>query len=283
MYAVTHKLVPYSLKTLRFALLCMLVVSLSSMVLPQMAGAAERTTQVVALTCGGKKNNVIVKDNTVSCTVKAGIMTVQGVGNKSEATESGYPYPDEVDITTVVVSCTRGTPIKPRLGTQISGFQCSDPKGSLRIRKQNVDPNPRPAAKNPTVSKYTRDSSGKLKGGDDISGGQNAGSNICGPDGKQKCTDPAADPNAKCNLANGCDLVAKYVNPTIRLLTYVFALIATISIIMGGIQYAASTGDPQKVTAAKKRITNTIIAIVAYFFLYGFLQFLVPGGIFNRG
>lgn len=98
--------------------------------------------------------------------------------------------------------------------------------------------------------------------------------------GSNSSVDPAADPNADCEN-NKCDFIKKYVNPGIQLFSAAFGLIAVISIIMGGIQYTASAGDPQKVTAAKKRILNTIVAIVAYFFLYGFLQFLVPGGLFN--
>jgi len=87
---------------------------------------------------------------------------------------------------------------------------------------------------------------------------------------------PAA---ATCNKS-GCDLIAKYVNPSINVLSACFGLIAVISLILGGIQFSMSEGDPQKASAAKSRITNTIIAIVAYSLLYGFLQFLVPGGFF---
>jgi Type IV secretion system pilin len=76
-------------------------------------------------------------------------------------------------------------------------------------------------------------------------------------------------------------LVATYVNPLINLLSVMFGLIAVASLIMGGIQYTTSEGDPQKVSKAKNRLTNTVIAIFAYALLYGFLQFLVPGGLFQ--
>jgi Type IV secretion system pilin len=89
------------------------------------------------------------------------------------------------------------------------------------------------------------------------------------------------DPATKCTKGQ-CDLIGKYVNPTITLLSVSFGLIATVSIILGAIQYSASEGDPQKSAAAKNRITNTIIAIIAFLMLYAFLQFLVPGGVFNR-
>lgn len=86
--------------------------------------------------------------------------------------------------------------------------------------------------------------------------------------------------NAHCTTKD-CDLVKKYINPGIQLLTIVFGLIAAISIILGGLQYSASTGDPQKVQAAKTRLKMTLVAIVAYAFLYSFIEFLVPGGIFK--
>lgn len=79
---------------------------------------------------------------------------------------------------------------------------------------------------------------------------------------------------------NVCDFVKKYVNPAISTVSLIFGLIVAISLIAGGIQYSAAGGDPQKVSSAKQRITNTIVALIAYAFLYGFLQFLVPGGIF---
>jgi len=77
-----------------------------------------------------------------------------------------------------------------------------------------------------------------------------------------------------------CDFIGKYVNPAINLLSVVFGLLAAASIIMGGIQYSTSGGDSQKVTQAKQRISKTIVGILAYLFLYAFLQFLVPGGVF---
>jgi len=85
-----------------------------------------------------------------------------------------------------------------------------------------------------------------------------------------------------CNRENGCDLIKNYVNPSIKLLTAAFGLIAVGSLIAGAINYVTSEGDPQKTSRAKTRMVNTVLAILAYAFLWGFLQFLVPGGVFNR-
>jgi hypothetical protein len=90
----------------------------------------------------------------------------------------------------------------------------------------------------------------------------------------------AANASQQC-AHNGCDLVAKYVSPTAEVLSASFGLVASISIIIAAIQYSASGGDPQKVSAAKKRLYSTVVAIVAYIFLFALLQFLIPGGVFQ--
>jgi Flp pilus assembly protein TadG len=97
-----------------------------------------------------------------------------------------------------------------------------------------------------------------------------------------QCSDPAA---SGCSDGNGgvttkqCDLVDAYLNPAIVLLSGLVGVVVVISLILGGIQYSTSGGDPQKVSAAKNRITKTIVAFVAYIFLFAFVQFLIPGGI----
>lgn len=93
--------------------------------------------------------------------------------------------------------------------------------------------------------------------------------------------DSCGDPATNCNK-NNCDLIAEYINPFISLLAAAFGTIAVISIILGGIQYITSEGDPQKTASSKRRITNTIVALIAFLFLYAFLEFLIPGGVFNR-
>lgn len=271
MNALTNKY--QSNQILRLTLLTSLFAFLVLLFAPTPAEAASK---VYALSCPGKDNGVVIKDNKLDCKKQPPSIYVQGIGSKEQAAKNGRAYPDDVELTLVVVNCNGSSVKDPKLGSRITKFSCSKSSVSPTIRKQNVSPNPIPVKKNPTTSSYSTTQSGTTTGGRDVSGSQKTGCE------GNKCKDPAANPDKECNQDNGCDIIAKYVNPTIRLLTYVFAIIAVISIIMGGIQYAASTGDPQKVTAAKKRIGNTIIAIVAYFFLYGFLQFLIPGGAFNR-
>lgn len=102
---------------------------------------------------------------------------------------------------------------------------------------------------------------------------------------QKRQSDQTANQDAALNAckSSDCGFVASYINPAITALTAAFGVIAVISLILGGIQYSSSGGDPQKVSVAKKRIFNTIVAVFAYLFLYSFLQFLIPGGLFNRG
>jgi hypothetical protein len=95
-----------------------------------------------------------------------------------------------------------------------------------------------------------------------------------------ECTNTPTGQGRNCDDSH-CDLVALYVNPAINLLSVLVGLVVAASLIAGGIQYTASSGDPQKTSAAKSRIQNTLLAFLAYAFLYAFLNFLIPGGLFG--
>jgi len=102
---------------------------------------------------------------------------------------------------------------------------------------------------------------------------------------QNNCTkDAASDPAMQCaqHQNDKCDLFKKYLNPTINLLSALVGLVVVGSVIIGAIQYSASEGDPQKAAKAKSRIMNSVIALVAFIFLFAFLQWLIPGGILNK-
>lgn len=88
--------------------------------------------------------------------------------------------------------------------------------------------------------------------------------------------DGSSDPQ-KCLKDNPLII---WTRTAINFLAAGVGVIVTIMIIIGGIQYAAAGPNPQAVQAAKKKITNAIIALLAFFFLYAFMQYLIPGGIF---
>lgn len=88
------------------------------------------------------------------------------------------------------------------------------------------------------------------------------------------------DASAKTCSGNDCSgLIVHYINPLIKLLAGLVGILVVIGVIVGGIQISSAGGDPGKVIAGRKRITNAIIALIAYLFMFAFLQWLLPGGI----
>ncbi len=67
----------------------------------------------------------------------------------------------------------------------------------------------------------------------------------------------------------------------IRFLSAGVGLVVIASVVFAGIQYSLAGSDPQTVTKAKKRITNSIIALIVYIFAFAIINYLVPGGFLN--
>ena len=87
-----------------------------------------------------------------------------------------------------------------------------------------------------------------------------------------------AAPSNSCgsNTDSVSCLFTKYLNPLIAVLGVTAGVAVVVGIIMGGIQYSMSAGDPQKVTKAKSTITKSLVGLVAFLLLGSFLQFLSP-------
>ena len=83
-----------------------------------------------------------------------------------------------------------------------------------------------------------------------------------------------SSPTPRCT-----QFVQTYINPFIVLLSGLAGVFAVISLIIAGIQYSASADDPGAVSKAKQRMLQTVIGILAFIFLYAFLDYLVPGGL----
>lgn len=104
------------------------------------------------------------------------------------------------------------------------------------------------------------------------------------PTQPEECNSTICDPtlpdsdqvNCVCTDTN-CNIVNKYLNPFIEVLTILTGIAVVIGIMYGGIQYASSGGDPQKTATARRHIRNSIVALLLFFFLYAFLRFMIPG------
>lgn len=76
-------------------------------------------------------------------------------------------------------------------------------------------------------------------------------------------------------------IIQVYINPVVAFLAAMAGVAVVISIVVGAIQYSSAGGDPGKVAAARGRITKAIIALLAFIFLYAFINFILPGGVNN--
>ena len=70
------------------------------------------------------------------------------------------------------------------------------------------------------------------------------------------------------------------INTIIDVLGAGVGIVVTAMIIVGGIQYAIAGDNPQRLSEARKRIINALIALFVFMFIFAFVQWLVPGGIF---
>lgn len=100
------------------------------------------------------------------------------------------------------------------------------------------------------------------------------------PTDHTKCAPLGNDCNDISN--NDClkkNPITSYINDAINFLSAGVGIIVIGMIILGGIQYSMAGDNPTATQAAKQRITNGLIALFIFLFLFAFLQWLVPGGL----
>lgn len=68
----------------------------------------------------------------------------------------------------------------------------------------------------------------------------------------------------------------------IRFLSDGVGLVIIASLIIAGIQYTFSAGEPQAVANATKRIHSSALALLLFIFAYALLNFVIPYGVFGQ-
>lgn len=91
--------------------------------------------------------------------------------------------------------------------------------------------------------------------------------------------------NFVVNLAGECDAssgdcISNDIQLGINVLSVAVGIVILGMVVFGGIRYSLSRSNPQEVQAAKAHLTNAIIALIAYVFIFTLLQWIVPGGVF---
>lgn len=79
----------------------------------------------------------------------------------------------------------------------------------------------------------------------------------------------------------GSPTINRLLQTTIDFVSGIIGLVVVLSIIFAGFQYLTARDNPQQVRQAKDRIFMSVIALLLFAFAFGFLQWLVPGGIFD--
>lgn len=69
--------------------------------------------------------------------------------------------------------------------------------------------------------------------------------------------------------------VDKLVKSVVNILLYIIGIVAVIMIIVGGIQYATSSGDAGKAKTAKNTILYAVAGVVIALFAYAIVNFVV--------
>jgi hypothetical protein len=75
--------------------------------------------------------------------------------------------------------------------------------------------------------------------------------------------------------------IVKDIQTIVDFLSAGVGIVVVAMIILGGIQYSLAGDNAQAVSAAKKRIVNALIALITFMFMFAFVQWLIPGGIFG--
>jgi hypothetical protein len=77
----------------------------------------------------------------------------------------------------------------------------------------------------------------------------------------------------------GGGAILVYLRWVLKLLSSAIGIVIVMMIVLSGLQYITSTGDPGRIKNAKGRLQNAIIALVLFLSMFAILNFLVPGGI----
>lgn len=86
------------------------------------------------------------------------------------------------------------------------------------------------------------------------------------------------DSNGSGKVEDSC--VWSLLHTAINIMTAGIGLLAVAGIVYASILYTSSGSSPDQAKQAIKIIQNVVIGLVAYLFMYSFLNYIIPGGVF---
>jgi len=88
----------------------------------------------------------------------------------------------------------------------------------------------------------------------------------------QSCTETPDSPVCKAETE---DEASSMVTTVINILLFIIGIIAVIMIVIGGVRYTVSNGNPGQVKEAKDTIIYSVIGLVVAMMAYGIVNFVV--------
>lgn len=75
--------------------------------------------------------------------------------------------------------------------------------------------------------------------------------------------------------------IVQDIQSIVNFLAIGVGVIVVLSVVIGGIQYMTAGDNSSAISDAKERISNALMAFIAFLFLWAFIEWLVPGGVFG--
>ncbi len=88
---------------------------------------------------------------------------------------------------------------------------------------------------------------------------------------------PAGQYRIDNNPATGGAIVS-YLRLILRLMNMLVGAVVVLVIVIAGVQYVTSAGDPTNTKKAKTRVTGALTALLLYMLMVAILNFILPGG-----
>lgn len=74
--------------------------------------------------------------------------------------------------------------------------------------------------------------------------------------------------------------ITSYIRLFTNGLSALVGIVIVVMVVVGGIQYSMARDNPQAVAAARQKIINAVLALLLFVFMFAFLQWIIPGGLF---
>lgn len=83
--------------------------------------------------------------------------------------------------------------------------------------------------------------------------------------------------NQSTSILGDVDNIDKLLGLVVKILSYGLGAAAVIGVVVAGIMYLTARDNESQVAAAKQRLLNTVIGLVAWVVLFSVVSWLIPG------